>query len=227
MTERRQSIHRKSALLIAGLLCLSLFLTGGKPKLVSEAKAKEAGLAFINHVFDANETEVTVTMATQAGVTYVDGEYEQTGNEQQVTSYVVATPPDAYGLSDYTAYVNAETGVAYCAEQHGHVPKMTQAQREKWEKAYANGDSNAIDYLSMDSECYDFARDWFPKKFDLKDKILGIIDSGSMFDSDSASTNFYVVIRDGTIYHITMTWPQLTVLEVTLLNQLRPTGELP
>ncbi len=216
---------------IATLVCVSclfLVLSGYTPRLVSEAKAKEAGLAFINKVFDVNETEAGVTLQTQAGATYVDGDYQQKGNEQPIYYYAVATPQAANGITDYMAFVNAETGVAYSAEKrHSLVPKMTAAQLEKWSKAYANGDSAAIDYTSMDIDCKHFARKWIPQTFDLNATILGIVDSGSSFDPDGTGTNFYVVIRDGTIYHITMSWPQLTITEVTILNQTRPTGELP
>lgn len=221
-------MKRKAAVLCVCVLCSALFLTGGKPRLISQDAAKQAGLAFINHVFDVNETEATVTQAAQSGATYVDGEYQLTGDEQQIYFYTVAAPKLQEGQSEYIAYVNAETGVAYAAEQSlAHVPKMTAEQREKWSKAYGNGSSDEIDYLSMDIDCKDFAREWIPAKFDLKARILGMVDSGSMFDQDGASTNFYIVIRDGKIYHITMAWPQLTVLEVTLLNQTRPTGDLP
>jgi hypothetical protein len=221
-------VKRKVVILCAVVVCISLFLTGGKPKLISEDEAKKAGLAFINHVFDVNETEAVVSQAVQSGATYVDGEYQLTGDEQQIYFYSVAAPKLQEGQPEYVAYVNAETGVAYYAEQrYSHVPKMTVEQHEKWSKAYANSDSDAIDYLSMDVDCKDFAREWIPQKFDLKAKILGMVDSGSLFDQDGASTNFYIVIRDGTIYHITMAWPQLTVVEITILNQTRPTGDLP
>jgi len=221
-------VKRKIAILGVFIICASLFLTGGKPKLISEDEAKEAGLAFINHVFDVNETDAVVSQAVQSGATYIDGEYKLTGDEQQIYFYTVAAPKLQEGQSEYTACVNAETGVAYSAEQrYSHVPKMTVEQREKWSKAYANGDSDAIDYVSMDIDCTDFAREWIPQKFNLNASILGIVDSGSSFDQDGANTNFYVVIHDGTIYHITMAWPQLTVIEVTILNQTRPTGDIP
>lgn len=220
-------MKRKIVILLVFILCVSLFLSGGKPKLISEDEAKAAGLAFINHVFDVNVSEVTVTKGVRAGATYVDGEYKETGNEQHITYYAVSTPPDSYGLSDYMAYVNAETGVAYSAEQYGHLPEMTAEQREKFNKAYGNGDALSIDWLSMDVDCYDFAREWIPQAFDLKAGILGIVDSGSGFDSSGGSTNFYVVIRDGSIYHMTVAWPQMIVTEITILNQTRPTGDLP
>ena len=101
---------QKAAILLAAIACTAIFLSGGKPKLVGEDKAKEAGLAFINKVFDVNVSEVIVTKGVRAGVTYVDGEYQETGNEQPITLYIVAIPPNQYGLSDYMAFVNAETG---------------------------------------------------------------------------------------------------------------------
>ncbi|NLI54478.1 MAG: hypothetical protein GX417_09175 [Clostridiales bacterium] len=221
-------MKRKLVILLAAVTCAALFLSAGKPKLIGEDEAKEIGLAFINHVFDVNETEATVTYATQAGATYLDGEYKQTGDEQPIYYYVVATSQRQDGMYDYNAFVNAETGVAYAAEQnYAHVPKMTLEQREKWSEAYGNGDSEAIDYLSMNIDCYDFAREWISQTFDLNARILGIVDSGSLFDPSGANTNFYVVIRDGTIYHVTMAWPQMTVVEVTILNQTRPTGDVP
>ncbi|MEZ4509072.1 MAG: hypothetical protein R2912_03135 [Eubacteriales bacterium] len=221
-------MKRNIAILAVFILCVSLFLTGGKQKLISEDEAKAAGLAFINHVFDANETEAVVTKAVQAGTTYVDGEYIHTGNEQNVNYYVVATPTDANGRSDYIVFVNAETGVAYSAEKsYSLVPKMTNLQREKWREAYGTGDAETADFGTLISDCYIYAREWIPQKFDLKAGILGNVDSGSMFDSDGGSSNFYIVIRDGTIYHVTVAWPQMMVIEVTILNQTRPTGDVP
>ena len=51
---------RMTAILLAAIACASLALSGCTPRLIGEAKAKEAGLAFINKVFDVNETEAKV-----------------------------------------------------------------------------------------------------------------------------------------------------------------------
>ena len=221
-------MKRKIAILFVFILCASLFLTGGKSKLISEDEAKKAGLAFINHVFDVNVSEVIVTKGVRAGATYVDGEYKETGNEQHITYYFVATPPDQYGMSDYMAFVNAETGVAYSAEmRYSLVPKMTREQQEKWKKAYGNGDAGTVDWAGLTSDCYVYGREWIPQKFDLQAGILGSVDSGSGFDTDGGSSNFYIVIRDGSIYHMTVAWPQMIVTEITILNQTRPTVDMP
>ena len=210
------------------ILCVSLFLTGGKPKIVSEDAAKAAGLAFINHVFDANETEAVVTYQEQAGATFLDGNYQVTGKEQPVLIYIVAAGKQQDGQYPYVAQVNAETGVAYAAERrYSFVPKMTADQRAIWDKARGNGDANSFDYESMDVDFPQFARKWIPEKFELKAGILGCVDGGGSFDQNGASTTFYVVIRDGTIYHVTVAWPQLTVLGITVLNQTRPFEDMP
>ena len=221
-------MKRKVVLLCAVVVCISLFLTGAKPKLISENEAKKAGLAFINHVFDVNISEVTVTKAVKAGASYVDGEYKETGNELHVNYYVVATQPGQYGISDYMAFVNAETGVAYSAEKsYSLVPKMTSEQYEKWKKEYGNGEAESADFGNLSNDCYVYGREWISQKFDLQAGILGGVDSGCGFDSNGGSSNFYIVIRDGSIYHMTVAWPQLTVVEITILNQTRPTGDLP
>ena len=208
--------------------CLFLLLSGSSPKLISEDEAKKAGLAFINHVFDVNVTEVTVTKGVRAGATYVDGEYKETGSEQHITYYAVATPPDKYGRSDHMAFVNAETGVAYFAEKsYSLVPKMTSEQLKKWEKAYGTRDAATADFGNLINDCYVYGREWIAEKFDLKAGILGEVDSGSMFDTSGASCNFYIVIRDGSIYHMTVAWPQMIVTEITILNQTRPTVDMP
>lgn len=221
-------MKRKIAILGVFVVCISLFLTGGKPKLVGEDAAKEAGLAFINHVFDVSETEAEVTYQEQTGATFIDGNYQVTGKEQPIYIYIVTADKQEDGQYLYRAQVNAETGVAFAAEQsYSFVPTMTADQRVIWDKARGNGDANSFDYESMDVDCTQFARKWIPEKFELKAGILGCVDCGGSFDQNGASATFYVVIRDGTIYHVTVAWPQLTVLEIAVLNQTRPFEDMP
>ena len=65
------------------------------------------------------------------------------------------------------------------------------------------------------------------EKFDLEAKILGFVDCGDSIDPEGGSSTFYVVIRDGTIYNVTLAWPQLTVQNITILNQTRPVEDMP
>ena len=221
-------MKRKIAVLLVFIACISLFLSGSSPKLISENEAKKAGFAFINKVFDANETDATVTLESHIGVSYIDGEYIATGEEQPVLFYEITIPNPKTGGYLYRAEVNADTGIAYFASRSSSlVPIMTSEQHQLFQDSIPNGDLSKFDYLRMDEDTKDFARDWINNKFDLEAKILGLTDCGSIADNDGAQDSFYVVIRDGTIYYVNIAWPQLMVMDVAILNQTRPYEEEP
>ena len=97
-------MKRKVTILLVSVACMMLFLSGGKPKLISEDEAKKAGLAFINHVFDAKETEAVVNYRTHAGASYVDGEYlelELSSQVQRLTeeNFIRRLPVKAFARS--------------------------------------------------------------------------------------------------------------------------------
>ena len=207
---------------------VAVLLSACSPRLVGEAKAKEAGLAFINQVFDANETEATVTLESHTGVSYIDGKYIATGEEQPVLFYEVTIINPKTGWYLYRAEVNAETGIAYYASRSSSLsPIMTSEQHQLFQDSIPNGDLSKFDYTRMDVDTKDFAHDWITEKFDLDAKILGFTDCGSIADNYGAQNSFYVVIRDGTIYYVNMDWPQLMVMDVAILNQTRPYEEEP
>lgn len=217
----------KSTLKRASILLLCILFvaasSGAKPKLISEAEAKKAGLAFINQVFDANEVEATVKSATHAGYSFIDGQNVETGKEQPVHYYTVATSEMSNGLYSYFAWVNAETGVAYYAmRDNSLLPKLTAEQQKAVAEAKANGLDEHYDFSRVSIDCQDFAREWIAEKFDLKARILGFVDCGMIADDTGAQASFYVVIRDGTIYYVNVAWPQLAVLGVSILNQIEP-----
>ena len=72
--------------LLIFIICAVLSLSACSPRLVGEAKAKEAGLAMIQQAYDVDltDTEVTVAYQERAGVTYEDGFMIQYGTEDPV-----------------------------------------------------------------------------------------------------------------------------------------------
>ncbi len=217
----RLIVKRTVYLFIAALFLLPSF--GAKPQLVSEEEAKEAGLAFINRMFDVNETEAKVAFVTQAGYSFIDGETIETGKEEPVYIYSVSISESDNGLYRYYAYINAETGVAYYAARgYSLGAEMTTEQRNAMEEEKGDDFWESCNYSRISVNCKDAAREWISQKFDLNAKILGFIDCGFLADETGVTANFYVVIRDGTIYYINMAWPQLIVLEVGILNQIGP-----
>ncbi|MEZ4509074.1 MAG: hypothetical protein R2912_03145 [Eubacteriales bacterium] len=128
---------------IAALICISclvLVLSACSPRLVGEAKAKEAGLALINQAFEIDLADAVVTVAYQerAGVTYEDGYTIQYGTEEPDRVYVVKVNPDESGNAEYYTEVNALTGVAYRAEKAWELLKpMTAAQQARADELYS------------------------------------------------------------------------------------------
>jgi len=209
------------------IVCVAFLLSGCSPRLVGEAKAKEAGLAFINHVFDVNETDAVVSYQEQTGTTFTDGTYKVTGEEQPVYVYIVAAAKQEDGQYLYYTHVNAETGVAYAAFRNTmFAPELTADEQKALEEARKSGNNKDDVYTRISTECENAAQKWIPEKFELKAGILGFLDGGGSLGSTGGNANFYVVVRDGTIYHVTFSWPQLTVMDVTLLNQTRPTEDM-
>lgn len=210
------------------MICLVLLLSGGKPKLISEDEAKKAGLAFINHVFDAKETEAVVYAQEQAAATFIDGDYKVTGKEQPIYIYVVTAAKQADGEYQYYAHVNAETGVAFAAFRNTtYGPALTADEQKALDDARKSGNDRLVVYNEILSDCEHAAQKWIAEKFDLQAGILGFVEGGGALERAGANANFYIVIRDGTIYHVTLSWPQLTIIDITILNQTRPTEELP
>ncbi|GEM_PF-1386250 len=220
-------MKHKIAILGVFILCVSLFLTGGKPKLISEEEAKKAGLAFINHVFDVNETEAVVSYQELTGATFFDGDYQVTGKEQPIYIFVVATGKQADGEYLYYAHVNAETGAAFAAFRNTMFePELTSAEQKALDEARKSGNDKEAVYSRIASECKQAAQKWIPEKFELQAGILGFVEGGGALERSGANANFYIVIRDGTIYHVTFAWPQLTLIDVTVLNQTRPMEDM-
>ena len=108
----------KKIILLFLSLSLSYIFIACTPKIVSEAEAKKAGLAFINQVFDANETEAETTYHEYVGTSYANGELVQYGDEDPVRVYEITIPNGNDENPLYYAEVNAKTGVAYRAERN-------------------------------------------------------------------------------------------------------------
>ena len=107
---KRSIVHR--FVFIAGVMMVfvaasSKAFAETKSDLVSEATAKEAGLALINQAFDVNETDATVTYAEYAGFSYANGIMVQYGTEEPVRVYSVSIPQENSENPLYYATVNA------------------------------------------------------------------------------------------------------------------------
>ena len=214
---------KMTAILLAAIACASLALSGCTPRLIGEAKAKEAGLAFINKVFDVNETEATVEYEEREGFTYQYGFAIHKGNEEPDRVYIIKVRPNEDGNFDYYAEVNAVTGEAYIAQKAWDLLKpMTAEQQARADELYAQEKEwSKVLQSTAEEETRPEAYQWFYKKFRPDEPVLpllfslsdGVPDRKNMIESE-----YYVVVQDGSIYTLLMSWPSFEVVRFEKIN---------
>ena len=216
-------MKRKTVLLPAVILMMSLAMVACSPRLVGEAKAKEAGLAFINKVFDVNETDATVEYEERAGFTYVNGCSVHYGTEEPIRVYIIKVNPNEIGNFDYYAEVNAVTGEAYRADKAWELLKpMTAEQQTRADELYRQEEEwSKVLQSTAEEETNPEAYQWFRNKFRPDKPMLFPIFSLSEQVPDRKNmieSEYYIVVEDGSIYTLLMSWPTFEVVRIEKIN---------
>ena len=207
---------------VLAILLILLMLSGCSPRLVGEAKAKEAGLAFINKVFDVNETEAVVELKNRPGLSYVNGIEAHLGDEKPVYFYTIQVNLLADGNYSYYAEVNAVTGVAYRANKNPDTIVLTQEQQKQAKALGSFDDMQNTDTSAYQQEATNASEDWVRQNFERNKPILSVIPNNTLTDNYSFPKMFidnYVVFIEGTIYNVEWCWPSMDVTGFYMLNQ--------
>jgi len=212
---------------IVTIICINylfLVLSGCSPRLVGEAKAKEAGLAMIQQAFevDLSDAAVTVEYQERPGVTYEDGVAIYYGTEEPSRIYVIKVDPDEIGNSRYYAEVNAKTGIAYRADKSSSLIPLTAEQRAQ-AAAIGEGDDLPVEDYKVDEEgALQLGEEWVREHFESDIPVLRTVPNSTMTDSVDFPlffVDFSVVFINGAIYDIEVCWPAMEVIGVYLRNQ--------
>ena len=212
---------KKRSLII--FTCVALLLTACSPRLVDEAKAKEAGLALINRAFNANETEASVEYQARPATFNQDGTTGETVTLEPDRVYVVKTALEKGESDYYYAEVNAVTGEAYRVDKAWEQLKpMTAEQQVRVDELYTHDEtwSSAL-FDAAEPETGPKAMKWFQDKFHPDAPMLPLIYPGSSEDEvlrHAIDVEYYVVLRDGTIYLLSMVWPTFEILMIERIN---------
>ena len=207
---------------VLAILLILLVLSACSPRLVGEAKAKEAGLAFINKVFDVNETEATVALENRPGLSYVNGIEAHLGDEKPVYYYTIQVNLLADGNYRYYAEVNAVTGVAYRANKNPDTIVLTQEQQKQAE-ALGSFDDMIIDVTPYEQKAVSASEDWVRQNIERNKPFLSITPNITMSTDNVMFPKYlienYVIFIDGTIYSVEWCWPSMEITGFTILNQ--------
>lgn len=216
-------MKRRIVFEVALISCIALFISACAPKDIGEAKAKEIGLAYINQVFGANETEATVTKEQVECFSYQDGAIVSDGDASIATRRIYRVRvAKSESIARYEALVNGTTGTPYQARQNEMNIVLTDEQKEKANALYTEERSWGVKHTAAQEEMKDACVKWVKQNQKEDSPLLLSAETGEYSHTTITTTfvdSFYVVMRNGVIYQITMQWPSMQVLSIALVNE--------
>ena len=215
-------MKRKLGLLLAIILSSLLLLSACGQKDIGEAKAKEIALAYINKVFDANETEIMVTREQMECYPDQVGALATSGDSEFSARWIYfARVQMAETMTKYDAYVVASTGDVIYARQHPVNIVLSKEQKDKAEQLYSEeknwGEKHIEAFHELSLACYD----WVKANLDATRPIVLEANNGQLPNGAvqrEFANAYYVVTRDGTTYNLSMSWPSFQVLSIDAIN---------
>ncbi|HWQ97803.1 MAG TPA: hypothetical protein VN538_06925 [Clostridia bacterium] len=214
-----------TAILLAAVSCAYLVLSGCAPRLIGEAKAKEAGLAFINMVFDVSETEAVVLY----------GEYSVDVQPQAQSAELKRDVPDMryYTVTVmkehtdevlYDAQVDAISGFVYSAQRFaGTIPPLTDEQIKQAEELVKlpYGQTEVMSRL-YELQLPQTIHDWMSARFEKQSKIM-TVEYGKMteglIDENIVTMDCHVMFENGAVYVIGIILPTAQIFQIQILSQ--------
>ena len=212
-------------ILLVIIVCFTVLFSACSPRLVGEAKAKEAGLAFINKVFDVNETEATVEYSESA----IDSQSQDQSTEQKrdvpvMRSYYVTVMKENTDEVLYYAQVDAISGFAYSANRGaGTLAPLTNEQIQQAEELMKLpfGERDMMNRL-YEAKLPQTVNDWVSARFEKQSKIR-TVEYGKMIegliDSNIVSIDCRVTYENGAVYVIGIILPTKQIFQIEILSQ--------
>ena len=211
--------------LVIIMFCVAVLLSACSPRLVGEAKAKEAGLAFINKVFDVNETEAVVYYGEySADAQPQDHSAEQKQNVLVMRYYHVAVMKEHTDNVLYDAQVDAISGFVYSAQRfEGTLSPLTDEQIKQAEELakLPYGQSEVMSRL-YELKLPQNINDWMSARFEKQSKIK-TVEYGKMkenlIDENIVSMDCHVMFENGAVYVIEIILPTKQIDRIEILSQ--------
>ncbi|OJU09297.1 MAG: hypothetical protein BGN88_10430 [Clostridiales bacterium 43-6] len=214
-------MKRRVAIILAVMACATL-LVAGKNNFVGQDKAKEAGLAFLHTAFELEATEAKVKLGAKPNIAIINGtrivkESITSGNFYHVSVF----DPDA-NYPYYTAEVNAITGEAYRAQFARRYIKLTDEQKSKADSIGILAGFVDFDFSQYKQDAVDAAKSYAQSRFAANDVIAAVFPQDVKTDSTifpMVDVDSLILMKSGTVYQITVSWPSLTILDVQILGK--------
>lgn len=210
---------RKRLLVI--IISITLLLSACSPRIIDEAKAKEAGLALINRAFNANEAEASVEYQARPATFYQDGTTGETVTLEPDRVYVVKTALEKGESDYYYAEVDAVTGVAFRAERYLSGIVLTEEQQKQADALGTLDDFNPDDFILTQQDAVSNIMDIIKERLEPEIPLLrmypDIIESDSV-DFPKVLLEYLVIMEGGKVYDLTLCWPTMELVKVYIRN---------
>ena len=215
-------MKRKIAIILAFGLLITLSLSGCGQKDIGEAKAKEIGLAYINKVFDANESEATVTRDTVECSPYQAGAVV-TGDPTigtRVVYYLRVAKIES--MPEYELLINGSGGEVLYAWRSEVGIILTEVQKAEANALFAEEKNWGEKHASALEQMRQASILWALKNLKGDYPVLFGAENNDYYKRPVTTTflnSYYVVMQDGKAYEILIQWPSMQVVSVSWLNE--------
>ncbi len=211
--------------LLIFIICAALLLSACSPRLVGEAKAEEAGLAFINKVFDVNETEAVVYYSEySADAQPQDQSAEQKQDIPVMRYYHVTVMKEHTDNVLYDAQVDAISGFVYSAQRFAEtLSPLTDEQIKQAEELVKlpYGHTEVMNRL-YELKLPQTINDWMSARFEKQSKIK-TVEYGKMkkglVNENIVSMDCHVMFENGAVYIIGIILPTKQIFQIEILSQ--------
>lgn len=211
--------RRMVALVIA--ICATFIFFAFSPNIVSEAEAKEAGLALINQAFNVSETEASVEYQARVATTFHDGTTNEEVKIEPDRVYVVKAAPSKGESEYYYAEVDAVTGNAYLAERFLSGIVLTDEQKKQAEAFGTMEEIDPEDLRSVQQDASKTIDNLVVKRLEPEIPILRVfpdsIETGGE-DYPKALLDYFVLMQNGKSYDLALCWPTMELVSVYIRN---------
>lgn len=207
-------MKRRKVILIIGI-CAALALSACGARDGGEAKAKKIGQDTIKKTFSVEESETMDGYFDLAEVTPL-----ASGGTKKGTDFSV-TVKDEQGEMLYYTVINIKSGKATMIQQNPNLLKLT----EEEEKMAANMASSDIFDATVKNkapkQAGSLALLWVKQRFEPNGE-LSTQSAGQAYENkDYPSRAFFdstIIMQSGNVYSVTVCWPSLDVVQVTILD---------
>ena len=211
--------------LLVVIVCVALLLSGCSPRLVGEAKAKEVGLAFINKVFDVNETEAVVDYGEySADAQPQDQSAEQKQDAPVMRFYYVTVKKEHTDNALYVAQVDAISGFVFSAQRFAETlsPSTDEQIKQAEELVKLPYRQSEVMTRLYELKLPQTINDWMSARFEKQSKIK-TVEYGKMkkglIDENIVSMDCHVMFENGAVYVIGIILPTKQIFQIDILSQ--------